>query len=78
MTKWKQQWGADRHLSTAAAGARELGDAEGGQVERALRIADNAVCALARLVEVMHDKGLLTDDEVVRVLDLHGYDKVED
>jgi hypothetical protein len=77
MTKWKPHWG-DREFSTAGAGERELGDAEGGQVERALRVSDNAICALARLVEVLHDKGLLTDDEVVRVLDLHGYDKVED
>ena len=78
MTKWKQKWGSDRHRSTAEVGERELGDAEGGQVERALGIADNAVRALARLVEVLHERGLLTDDEVVRVLDLHGYDKVED
>jgi len=78
MTKWQEKWGSWRILGTASAGERVLGDAEGGQVERALRIADNAVCALARLVEVLHDKDLLTEDEVVRVLDLHGYKKVED
>lgn len=78
MAKWKELWGSRKEFSTAEAGENVLGDAEGGQVERAARVADNAVCALSRLVQILHKKGLLTDAEVVFVLDLHGYEKVED
>ena len=77
MAMWKELWG-DVQFNTAAAGERVLGDADGGQVERALRVADNAVCALARLVAVLHDKKLLTDDDVQHVLHLYNYEKVED
>jgi hypothetical protein len=79
MAKWVSQWHrSGKRYRTAEAGTRQLGSAEGGAVERAERIADNAAEAVSRLAEVLHDKGLLTDAEVVQVLDLYGYEKVED
>lgn len=78
MTKWEQNWYATGPFRTAAAGERVLGNAEGGVAERGERMADNAICALSRLVQLLHDKGVLTDSEVQHVLDMHGYEKVED
>ena len=73
-TKWKLPWGATWALSTANAGARELISDSDGAVESARSTAENAAEALARLVEVLHERGKLTDAEVQHILDLHGYE----
>lgn len=38
-----------------------------GQVERASELAKNAIEGLARLVEVLADKGVLTQQDVLRI-----------
>ena len=73
-TKWKRPWMAEGHLSTAEAGARELISDSEGAVECARRTAENTAEALARLVEVLHERGKLTDAEVQHILDLYGYE----
>ena len=73
-TKWKLPWGRQGALSTANAGARELISDSDGAVESARRTAENTAEALARLVEVLHERGKLTDAEVQHILDLHGYE----
>ncbi len=78
MSKWKCQWrGNARLLGTADAGEQALTSTADGAVERATDTAQNVAAALARLVETLENKGLLTSDEVKHVLDLFGYDKVE-
>ena len=68
----------DRAYSTADAGERSLAGGSEGVAERAAGTADNTLRALCRLVETLHDRGMLSNDEVRHVLELHGYDLVED
>lgn len=69
MSKWKR-WTANAHpRDTADAGFEALISTDDG--------AQNVAAALARLVETLENKGLLTSDEVQHVLALYGYDKVE-
>ena len=42
-------------------------DYDGGAVEDAARTADNAVAAIARLCEILGDRGLLTEDNIRKI-----------
>ena len=79
MGRWRNRYSYSdsRKLSTADAGEMSLTSTADGAVERANATAENAVLALARLVEVLEAQGLLTTEEVQQVLDLHNYEKVE-
>lgn len=77
-TLWKNSWRPGKtHLSTAVAAEHSLIEEDGGQVENAGNTARNAVSALGRLIEILHEKGLLTTDEVQNVLDLYAYEVAE-
>jgi hypothetical protein len=78
MSKWKRKWVLNANpRDTADAGEQALISTDDGVIERATATAENVAAALARLVETLENKGLLTSDEVQRVLNLYGYDKVE-
>lgn len=77
-TVWKSPWYPGRRAVQTSEAAETLIDNDGGQVESAKYTAENAVNALGRLVETLHEKGLLTTDEVQQVLDLYGYEVAED
>jgi hypothetical protein len=78
MQMWKDRWYARRRpLSTADAGKEALTNHEGGQVECATQTAVATARAISELVSVLHERGLLRDEDVVRVLGLHGYEPVE-
>lgn len=78
-TMWASLWYyGKRPVSTEDAGYHELTDHEGGQVETAASTAEASARAISALVAVLHDRGLLQDDEVVRILGLHSFAKVED
>ena len=74
-TMWVH-WHSGHPMTTADAAERSLIERDDGQVENAGWTARNAALALGRLVETLHEKGLLTTDEVQRVLDLYEYEAV--
>lgn len=78
-TRWKPLWStSDCTYTTADAGEFALTDRDGGIAESALSMAENTAGAVSRLVEMLHEKGILTTDEVYQVLELYGYEPVED
>jgi hypothetical protein len=79
MTLWQNTYASGRAPhGTAATGERVIVSTDGGVTERALTTAENTASALCRLIETLHDKGVLTTDDVQRVLELYGYEPVED
>ena len=76
--RWRTRHMArNRGCSIAEAGARELSGTEDGALERVEETAENTLRALCRLVEALHNKGVLADDDVRRVLNMHAYEPVE-
>jgi hypothetical protein len=78
MTLWQNTYASGRApQGTAATGERVIVATDGGVTERALTTAENTASALCHLIETLHDKGVLTTDDVQRVLELYGYEPVE-
>ena len=73
--RWRERWyNRDKEYTTCAAGLRELTETTSPDTARqALGVAEKNAAALAKLVEIMQDKGLLTVREVQTVLNLYGY-----
>lgn len=66
--KFKHAWraGADPiSISAAVESSLDGRDYDLGSLEAAAATADNAAGAFARLVEMLHDKGVLSDEDVV-------------
>lgn len=78
-TLWKHTWYPGRAPKTTAdAGYSALIEYEGGQVERAASTAEAAAEAVSELTSILYERGLLHDDEVVKVLRMQGYERTED
>ena len=77
-TLWKHTWSRGRRAITTAETAEALIENDGGVAERAQSTAENTARALGRLVETLHEKGLLTTDEVQQVLDLWAYEVADE
>lgn len=79
-TKWQntENFFDLRHKTTEEAGYDVLTTHRGNTLDQALMTADSVARALSRLIGVLHERGLLHDDEVVNILYLHNYVKVED
>lgn len=74
---WKDKWYPDRRAISTSEMATMLIDTDGGQEMRAWT-AENAVNALGRLIETLHEKGLLTTDQVLQVLNQQYRYEVEE
>lgn len=78
MTLWQNTYHPGHApRGTAATGERAITSTDGGVAERALTTAENTASALCRLIETLHDKGVLTTGDVQRVLELYGYEPLE-
>lgn len=76
-TRWRRSRERGKTYSTADAAEACLIETGGGISENALHTAENAVLALARLVDVLHEQGKLSTDDVQKVLELYTYEVVE-
>lgn len=49
-----------------------------GAAERAFEYARNVSRTVATLIEMMHDKGVLGDEDVLKFINTHTYERVEE
>ena len=64
-------------MSIADALEKDVYDSDGGVAERADRNAENAIKLIGKLLETLHDKKVLSDNEVIEFIGRYRWERAE-